>query len=104
MASVYINAFLQVLLEVVVHAPPQVLIIICKFVNYGFFEFFNIHDTSLEHTVFQERRRLVHSGRAMELAKQFCRNVRSQFQTFDQLQLYNTFSCSVGCCSILVLM
>jgi len=54
MASVYINALLQVCLEVAVHEPPYVLIHSRNFVNIGLFEFSNSHDTPLEHTVFQE--------------------------------------------------
>ena len=53
MASVYINALLQVCLEVAAHAPPYV-INSCNFVNNGLFEFSNSHDAPPEHTVFQE--------------------------------------------------
>ena len=54
MASVYINALLQVCLEFAVHATPYVLNNSRNFVNNRLFEFLNSHDTPPEHTVFQE--------------------------------------------------
>ena len=81
LASVYINALLQACLEVAVHAPPLVLINSRNFVNNGFFEFLNSHDTPPEHTVFQEpsREKIWYSKfGATEQAKRCRRNYENR--------------------------